>query len=149
MIWSLYLFSLMLLWKFPYPITHLIVLHIAFFLVHFTFPCPLHFTLGLMVAHLVNGFFKGIHCCCVELPCIGRKHLDLILDKFIVYTIRLFYLSPLTGKFIASFLGPLREKWVRSRLLSYRSDIKISLPGQVKIYNHRGFSFGLGVYFMI
>ena len=145
MIWSLYLFSLMLLWKFPYLKTHLIVLHIAFFLVHFTFPCPLHFTLGLMVAHLVNGFFKGIHCCCVELPCIGRKHLDLIRDKFIVYIIRLFYLSPLTGKFIASFFGPLREKWVLSRLLNrYRGDIKISLPGQVKIYNHRRVFFWSG-----
>lgn len=137
MIWSLYLFSLMLLWGFPSPIIHLIVFQNAFFLVHFTFSCPIHFTLGLMVAHLVNGFFKGIRCCCVELPCIGRKHLELIHDKFIVYIIRLFYLSPLTGKFIAYFLGPLREKWVRSRVLRYQGDIKISLPGQVKIYNRR------------
>ena len=59
MIWSLYLFSLVLLWEFPSRITHLIVLQIAFFSVHSTFSCPLHFTLGLMVAHLVNGFSKG------------------------------------------------------------------------------------------
>ena len=150
MIWSLYLFSLVLLWEFPSRITHLIVLQIAFFSVHSTFSCPLHFTLGLMVAHLVNGFFKGIHCCCVELPCIRRKHLELIRDKFIVYIIRLFYLRHLTGKFIAYFLGPLRKIWVRSRVLRYRGDIKISLPGQVKIYNRRRVFLGFrGLFYQI
>lgn len=130
MIWLLYLFFLMLLWKFLYLIIYLIVLYIIFFLVYFMFLCFFYFILGFMVVYLVNGFFKGIYCCCVELLCIGCKYLYLICDKFIVYIICFFYFSFFIGKFIVFFFGFLREKWVFLCLFNrYWGDIKIFFLG--------------------
>ncbi|PFX21616.1 uncharacterized protein LOC111335354 isoform X1 [Stylophora pistillata] len=137
-IWSLYLFLLVLLWQLEDPDILVIVTHIAIF---FGTPppcslqCPFHFTIGLMFAQLVGGVFRGINCGLVGLSCVG--HLTSIYYKFIVYIVRLFYLSPLTGKCIDYFLGPLKEEWLRSHFERYQDNIEIPLPGQLKIYNCR------------
>ena len=146
MLWLMYLLSLILLWviatpSFTFCVFSLFVLFTYAKLYSWVsvtrllLPLPIHFVMGLVAAHILAGFFRGINCCCVELPCIRLKHLDVFKNILMAHYLHLSYLNGMTGRIISDLLSPLTQEYIRSCF--HQSDFTFPLPGQVKIYDHR------------